>query len=157
EHVLAVVSDVRFPRAGTEDPQAGIELVRRIRKDSADLPILLQSAEANVGASVDGLGVWHVAKHSPTLVDQIRRFLKEALGFGDFVLRMPDRREVGRARDLYDLESSLRTVPGESLAFHASHNHFSTWLNARGMFSLASRVKPRTVSEFGDAEGLRKY
>jgi hypothetical protein len=83
--------------------------------------------------------------------------LKEALGFGDFVFRLPDRSEIGRARDLYELERVLETVSTEAVMYHASRNHFSMWLNARGMFALSAQVRPRTVTEFGDVEGLRRY
>ena len=49
----------------------------------------------------------------------------ENFGFGDFVFRLPDGTEVGRAPDLKTLVRLLRTVPVESIQHHASHDHFS--------------------------------
>ena len=57
EHVLTVISDVRFPRRGAEDPEAGFELLRHVRADSPDLPVLLQSADPANAARAAELGV----------------------------------------------------------------------------------------------------
>lgn len=157
DHVMAVISDVRFPRGGAEDAEAGFRLLELVRAATMDVPVLLQSAEPELAPRVTALGVWHADKNSPSLNAEIGAFLRDALGFGDFVFRLPDRREVGRARDLFELEAALRTVPAESLAYHASRNHFSMWLNARSMFALAQRLRPRQVSEFADLEELRRY
>ncbi len=157
EQLLAVISDVRFPRNGVEDPQAGLILARRVHAEHPDVPLLLQSADGGIERHAAALNAWHVDKNSPTLLGRIRRFLKEALGFGDFVFRRPDRTEVGRARDLYELEQMLRKVPAESVEYHARHNHFSQWLNARTMFSLARKVRPRVAAEFEDIEAIRGY
>jgi len=157
DRMLAVISDVRFPRGGREDPGAGLALVDHIRALDPDLPMLVQSADAGVETAAAERGLWHVNKNSSNLHGQIRRFLKESLGFGDFVFRLPDHTEVARARDLYELEQMLHWVPADSVEYHARHNHFSLWLNARTMFALANEVRPRTVAEFGGAEELRGY
>ncbi len=157
ERVLAVITDLRFPRRGVEDPEAGFDLITRIRADKAEVPILLQSAQPDAEARACALGAWYAHKNSTTLLEQIRAFLKETLGFGDFVFRLPDYTEVGRARDLYELCRVLRVIPESSVEFHASRNHFSLWLNARGKFALARRVRPRSVSEFKSIEEIRQY
>jgi len=51
----------------------------------------------------------------------------------------------------------LTTVDDRSLLYHGSRNHFSNWLMARTEFDLASRLRPRKVSEFKDAAALRRY
>lgn len=157
DNVLAVISDLRFPRDGAEDPEAGFELVKRIRAETPEVPILLQSAQPESEVRARALGVWYAHKTSTTLLEQIRGFLKEALGFGDFVFRLPDYTEIARARDLYELSRLLRTVPEASLEYHGSHNHFSIWLNARGKFALARQVRPRSVSDFKNNEEIRRY
>ena len=42
-------------------------------------------------------GFSFLQKRSPTLLGDLRRFLIEAVGFGDFVFRLPDQTEVARA------------------------------------------------------------
>jgi hypothetical protein len=83
--------------------------------------------------------------------------VKESLGFGDFVFRLPDRTEVGRARHAYELEQMLKTVPAASIAYHASRDHFSHWLTARCMFDIANRIRPKKAADFGGPEAIRKF
>ena len=78
------------------------------------------------------------------------------MGFGSFSFRMPDDTIVGTADNLFELSDELKKVPLESFVYHASNDHFSGWLAARGEFAMARRVKPRKVSEFEDQEDLRQ-
>ena len=157
EYVLGIVSDVRFPRGGELDAAAGLEFVRRVKKDAPHMPVLLQSSdEANAEQAVR-LGASFVHKRSPTLLQELRHFIQTNLGFGDFVFRRPDGAEVARATDLRTLAELLRQVPDESIVFHAASNHFSNWLMARTEFELAARIRPRTIAEFASVGGLRAY
>jgi CheY-like chemotaxis protein len=150
--VLALITDLRLPRGGVVDPDAGLALSRRVRDRRPDLAILHQTAEPRPAAP----GVWQVDKNASDFRAQIRRFFEEALGFGDFVFRLPNGAEVGRARDVYEMERVLPTVPAESILYHASHNHFSVWLTARSLFTLAERLRPQRVDDFDDIEDLRR-
>ncbi len=81
----------------------------------------------------------------------------DQVGFGDFVFRLPDRKtEVARASNLGELEQALRTVPAESISYHAGRNHFSHWLMARTEFAVAQKLRPRKVSDFASIEVLRR-
>lgn len=157
EAIIAVISDVRFPRRGEEDPQAGFDLVHEIRGRAPDLAVMVQSAEPANEERASSLGVKYADKNSPHLLHELRDFVQEALGFGDFVFRLPDRTEVGRAHHAYELEQVLQTVPAESIQYHASHNHFSHWLTARCMFTIARRLRARRAEEFGGPEAIRSY
>ena len=42
DNVLGIISDIRFPRDGKLDDEAGLEFTRRVRRDTAYLPVLLQ-------------------------------------------------------------------------------------------------------------------
>jgi hypothetical protein len=46
-YVLGVISDVKFPYKGTMDPEAGLKLLRYIKQDRFDIPLLLTSSESN--------------------------------------------------------------------------------------------------------------
>jgi hypothetical protein len=46
----------------------------------------------------------------------------------EFVFRLKDGKEVGRAGTLNGFEGLIRTLPVESLEFHNSGKHFSAWL-----------------------------
>jgi CheY-like chemotaxis protein len=156
EYLLGVISDVEFPRAGELTPEAGFELARMVRETVPDVPIALQSSRTEFIERAHQNGFSFLQKRSPTLLGDLRHILTEEMGFGDFVFHLPDgKTEVGRATDLNALETSLATVPEESLAYHAERNHFSHWLMARTEFALAQKLRPRKVSDFGTLENLR--
>jgi hypothetical protein len=64
---------------------------------------------------------------------------------------------VDRATDLFTLVEKLRTVPAESVAYHASRNHFSRWLKTRTEFALAEQLRPGSPSDFETTEAMRAH
>ncbi|MBZ5571222.1 MAG: histidine kinase [Acidobacteriia bacterium] len=155
DYLLGVVSDVEFPLGGELSAEAGFELARLVRDKVPDVPIVLQSSRTEFRARAQTQGFSFLRKRSPTLLKELRRFLTEQAGFGDFVFRLPDLSEVARASDLNELEARLREVPVESIAYHSERNHFSRWLRARTEFALAQKLRPRKVSDFPTVEDLR--
>lgn len=156
EYILGIISDVDFMRDGKEDPEAGLEFAKRVKQEFADIPILLQSYVPENAEKAREIGAAFLLKDSPTLLEELRHFMLSQFGFGDFVFRTPDGREVGRATDLRSLEKLLHTVPEESIKFHGERNHFSNWLKARTEFGLAHRLRPRRVSDYATIEDLRQ-
>ena len=156
-HLLGVVTDIQFPREGKNDPEAGLRLISAIRKEIWDMPALLQSSDASLGARAAGIGACFIQKGSPTLREDVRVFMRDHLGFGDFVFRRPDNSIVGRVPDLPAMVDFLKTVPEESLVYHIKRNHFSRWVMARTEFELSHRIRPRQVSDFEDVEAVRQY
>jgi len=157
DNIAGVVSDMSFPRGGVEDPEAGLALARTIRADNIDLPILLTSSDTNIQERTREFTDWFVDKNAPDFPKRARRFLKIALGFGDFFFRLPNGTEVGRARNAYEMEEALRRVPIESIVYHANRNDFSVWLKARSFFGLAKQLRPREISDFATPEAMRIY
>ncbi len=156
ENLLAVVSDVQFPRAGMVDENAGFELAHVIRESVPDVPIVLHSSHTEYKARAYGEGFAFLQKRSPTFLRDFRRLLTQQCAFGDFIFRMPDGSEVARASDMNELEAQLHSVPAESISYHSQRNHFSRWLTARTEFAVAQKLRPRKVSDFPDLEALRQ-
>lgn len=157
EYLLAVISDFRFPRHGVIDDEAGAKLIDRVREDVPDIPLIMQSSNIDNYRIAKNKQVGFLYKHSPTLHNDLSAYIKKYFGFGDFSFTLPDGTLIAKAGDFRSMEKCLSTVVGESLLFHGRRNHFSNWLMARGEFDLASRLRPRKVSEFEDVEVLRKY
>jgi CheY-like chemotaxis protein len=155
EHVLGVITDVEFPRDGTLARDAGFAFARAVRVEAPDVPILMQSGRADYQERATSEGLPFVLKGSPTMLHELHGFIVEHFAFGDFVFRLADGREVGRAEDLRDLEVKVATVPAESLVYHGERHHFSTWLAARAEFDLAQRLRARRVSDYTSPEDLR--
>lgn len=157
DNILGVISDVRFPRAGRLDGQAGLRLLEKVKSERFDIPLLLISAESQNQAQARRIPARFVDKNSPTLPSDIRRFFKKDLGFGDFVFRMPDGHEIGRATHLRELEKHLEAIPPESFRFHCHRNDFSRWLFARSEIELAAKVRPIRDEHFTDAQSHCVY
>ncbi|MGA8763116.1 MAG: PEP/pyruvate-binding domain-containing protein, partial [Candidatus Sulfotelmatobacter sp.] len=156
DYLFGLVSDVEFPWEGKLSPEAGFELARLVKSLVSDVPVVLQTSRTEFRPRAHAEGYSFLRKRSPTLLKDLRRILTDHFGFGDFVFRLPDLREVGRAKDLNQLEEQLQTVPAESIVFHAQSNHFSHWLMARTEFALAAKLRPRKVSDFESPEHLRR-
>ena len=157
DYLLGVITDVRFPRGADMDPDAGFRLLEHLRREQPDLPVLLQSSDESNRDRANAANAAFVNKNDARLLNRIHLFIYENFGFGDFVFRLPDGDEVGRARSVRQMVRALREVPAESLEFHATRNHFSNWLRARTEFRLAAAVKPITVSAFETLEDLRRW
>ncbi|MDR3762842.1 MAG: PEP/pyruvate-binding domain-containing protein [Acidobacteriota bacterium] len=155
EVLFGVVSDVEFPRARHLDPAAGFELAHLIRRTIPDIPVVLQSSDAGFQARAHAEGFAFLRKSSDTLLADLRKLLTQEFAFGDFIFRLKNGAEVGRAADLDDMETQLRHIPAESLIFHGERNDISHWLIARTELALAEKLRPRRVVDFQDAEALR--
>ena len=156
DYLFGVVSDVEFPMEGKLSAEAGFELARMVKSLVPDVPVVLQTGRPEFRPRAHAAGYSFLRKRSPTLLKDLRQILTEQFGFGDFVFRLPDESEVGRAQDLNELEEQLQKVPAESIVFHAQSNHFSHWLVARTEFALAAKLRPRRVSDFASPEHLRR-
>ena len=156
-NLLGVITDLSFPRIGSLDDEAGINLAEAIRATGDDVPILIQSMDLEHRERARNAGTDFLSKRSPTLYEELRRYIQDNFGFGDFIFRLPDGRPVGTAGDMRSMLKTLGEVPGESLVFHAGRNDFSSWFKARTEFELASLLRPRRVTEFSSPTMLREY
>lgn len=157
EHVMGVIVDASFPRGGRVDDGAGIAFARMVRELAPDRPILMQSSDQANAEAIGALGGSFINKTSPTLLNELRRFLREYLGFAEFVFRTPDGAMIASAGDLRTLQERIAEVPIASLTYHGSRNDFSTWLMNRTEFELARDLRPQRVEDFADPEELRRH
>ncbi|HOX25018.1 MAG TPA: PEP/pyruvate-binding domain-containing protein [Candidatus Krumholzibacteria bacterium] len=157
ESLLGVIADGRFPWHGELADRAGLAFIGQAKAADPHLPAVLQSTDPTLRAEAAAAGAGFIDKNSPQLLQDLRHFLAENCGFGDFVFRLADGRELGRARDLRELVKLLHEVPAESILHHASHDHFSTWMRARTEFALADMLRPHKTHEFASAEDLRAW
>lgn len=156
-NVLGVISDVRFSRNGVLDESAGVDFLKHVRERRFDVPLLLTSSEPANIREAEAVPAAFVDKNSDTLHQDVRRFFKEYLGFGDFVFRMPDGSEIGRASNLKALERHLISIPESSFRLHCNRNDFSRWLFARTEMALAAEVRPISDDDFSDIESHRRH
>ncbi len=156
ENVLGIITDNNFRRDGVRDPEAGLKFATAVKERHKDIPILIQTSDQNLEVNVNRIGASFLYKNSPRLLHDLRDFMLDHFGFGDFVFELNDGTEVGRAANLMELADQIAKIPEESLLHHAEGNHFSRWLKARTEFYLAHQLRPRKVTDFESPEYLRQ-
>lgn len=156
-YVFSVIADTRFPREGRMCADAGVRLLRTVKAEIPDLPLLLLSNEPRNEAKAKTIPAQFLDKNSPRLFQALHRYCLEHLGFGDFVFRFADGSEVGRASNLRQLEDILPSIPDEPLCYHAMRNRFSNWIMARSEIALASHLRQVQATDFPDVQSMREY
>lgn len=155
--LLGVISDVRFPRKGEVDKKAGFRFAGRVKEEIPDLPILMQSSNLKNKIISAEKGLDFLSKKSENLLNELRHFILDRFGFGDFVFRTEDRKVIAKAGNLSEFLDKLKIIPEESLVYHASRNHISIWLRARTEFEAAEKLRPKKISDFKSIADLRDH
>jgi CheY-like chemotaxis protein len=156
ENVLGIITDNNFRHFGVRDPEAGLKFATAVKERHKDIPILIQTSDQNLEEKVKKIGASFLYKNSPRLLHDLREFMLDHFGFGDFIFEMKDGTAVSRAANLRELADQIAKIPEESLLHHAEGNHFSRWLKARTEFYLAHQLRPRKITDYESPEHLRK-
>jgi len=156
-YLMGVIADTRIPKNRRLDDNAGSEFLSKAREEIPDLPLLLMSSEPSNRAKAEKIPAVFLDKNSPNLLAELHDFFMNHLGFGHFVFRMPDGREVARASSLRELEEKVALIPEECLWYHGNRNHFSRWLMARSEVALATTFREVTASDFNSADEARQF
>ncbi len=157
DNTQGVISDVRFPKDGVKDPEAGFKLLREIRARNEFVPVILQSAEAENKEKAEAEGFLYVDKNSKKMNIDLRNLLAEHMGFGDFIFRDPvTKREIMRVRSLKELQDNIFNIPNDSMLYHVSRNHVSRWLCARAIFPVSQFLKNVTWHKLKNVDAHRQ-
>jgi len=166
DNVLGVISDTRFPLKGVNgrlahveegDPEAGLKLLREIRKRDEYVPLILQSSEIINKEKAAKEGFHFVDKNSKKMNVDLRQLIEEHMGFGDFIFRDPKtKEEVARVRSLKELQDNIFKIPAESFQYHVSRNNMSRWLCARAIFPVSQFLKTVTWHKLQDLDAHRQ-
>ena len=156
-YLLGILCDMSFPRRGKMVERAGMSFIGKVLAKMPEMPVMMQSWNAEHGALATKAGLGFVHKRSEQLYDQVKDFMMHHFGFGDFVFRDRQGRKLDKAANIGDMIQILRGVPVDSLMYHAERQQFSNWLRARGEFDLVQQLKPRKVGEFKDGEAVRAF
>ena len=156
-NLLTVITDLRFPRKGSFDEEAGFDFLRMAKSRIPDLPILVQSSEPRIREKAYSMGASFADKNSESLEMELATYLQQNLGFGAFRFCMPDGTELQRARNMKEFIEILHVLPPESLAYHAERNHFSAWLMARGEIQMSKVLRPYQIGDFASLTAMRDF
>ena len=145
ENTLGVISDTRFPMKTVPgrlshveegDPEAGLKLLREIRRRDEYVPLILDSSETINRAKAEAEGFHFIDKNSTKLNVDLHKLIEEHMGFGDFIFRDPvTKQEVARVSSLKEL---------------------SRWLCARAIFPVSAFLKHVTWHKLKDVDAHRQ-
>ncbi len=161
-NLLGVISDVGFVMHRNDPPEserldAGIELCRHIKSEMPLMPVLLQSSQTDFRQTAYQLGAGFIAKNSKTLLHELSDFIRKEFAFGDFIFKDPATgAEVGRAKDLRQMQEMIASIPDAAFEYHTSQNHLSKWLYSRGLFPLAATIRRYNKSHFNSTDDHRR-
>lgn len=82
EYIFCLVTDVKFDRGGKKSDTAGFDLVRMIRSEKKDIPVIIQSSNPEFAEEAYNLKTTFIYKDSENLVQEIKNFIMHYLGFG---------------------------------------------------------------------------
>ena len=166
ENTLGVISDTRFPmhtphgqlaQVQDGDAEAGLKLLREIRKRDEYVPLILKSSESENRAKAEAEGFDFIDKNSKKMNVDLRQVIEEHMGFGDFIFRDPQtHEEVCRVRSLKELQDNIFKIPNDSMLYHISRNHMSRWLCARAIFPVSAFLKHVTWHKLQDVDAHRQ-
>ncbi|MDP7266499.1 MAG: PEP/pyruvate-binding domain-containing protein [Candidatus Thermoplasmatota archaeon] len=154
KYILGIITDISFQRNGKRCIDAGFKFAEKLDKN---IPVLFQSSDEKHSERARVMQRPFLNKNSRTLLRDLSDFLTKELGFGDFIFRMHDATEIGRAADLKELVKLIREVPAESLRFHEKRFQFSRWLFARGELDLATKIRKKKFSDFESVDEVRDF
>lgn len=158
DNLLGIISDISYKHGGMMDKEAGLKLAEIVKSNDPNMPILLQSSDVIHEERAKALKAGFIDKNDKTLLFDLKNFIIENFAFGDFVFRDPiTLEEVNRASDLQSLQYKIFEIPDDSLKYHLTRNHFSRWLYARALFSIARTFKALTLQDFDDIDDVRRY
>jgi hypothetical protein len=156
DYMLCLITDVKYKKDGVTDENAGIKLLEHVREELPNLPTIIQSSDQHFENIAKQLHSQFIYKNSEKLYEQLQEFLTDYLGFGDFVFKNSKGEVIARASNMREFEKQLKNIPDDSLLFHASRDHFSMWLMARGEIRAASIIYQKKVDDFKDSKELRE-
>ena len=166
ENTLGVISDTRFPMHGAPgrlshvedgDPEAGLKLLREIRRRDEYVPLILDSGETVNSEKAAREGFHFIDKNSTKMNVDLHHLMEEHMGFGDFIFRDPQtKEEIARITSLKDLQDNIFKIPTDSLKYHISRNHMSRWLTARAIFPVSAFLKHVTWHKLQDVDAHRQ-
>ncbi len=166
DNVLGVISDTRFPMKTTAgrlshveegDAEAGLKLLREIRRRDEYVPLILQSSEIVNKEKAEAEGFDFIDKNSKKMNIDLRHVIEEHMGFGDFIFRDPvTHEEVARVSTLKELQDNIFKIPNDSMLYHISRNHMSRWLCARAIFPVSAFLKTVTWHKLQDVDAHRQ-
>tara|TARA_B100000614_G_scaffold100945_1_gene90710 strand:+ start:2557 stop:5460 length:2904 start_codon:yes stop_codon:yes gene_type:complete len=152
-NLLGIISDIQFPKSGTQNLKAGIHFTEYAQSKDEGIPIILQTNEMSIKDEAMNITDLLLNKNSSTLYYDLADLITQNFGFGDFIFK----NESFVAKSIDELLIGIKDIETDNLIYHASRNHFSNWLAVRGELELANEFRKLKNSHFDSVHDRRNY
>ena len=156
-NMLGIISDVRYPRGGEKDPEAGFRFAEYVHSKDPYMPVILESQESENSVRAREEGLVFLDKNSKTLPQDLKKAVTANFGFGDFVVRdSADGRELMRISNLKEMQQGVFAIPDKELFDLSASNEVSRWFSSRALFPIAEAIKSYRFTSLDQAEAVRR-
>ena len=156
KHVIGVITDVSYEMDGVHNRYAGFALAEELHSRNSELPILLQSNDLSMKEAAERIGAHFIYKRSSSLFSQLASYMRTHYGFGPFIFRNPATgAEIARVETMRALQHILPEIDLTSFEYHFRNEHFSRWLKAQSLYTIAAKIKALKIPEGGDVTRIR--
>jgi len=152
DDVVCLITDIYFPKGDSVDADAGLDLVRLVRRRLARIPIIIAS-KARQLPDLEGAGLV-LPKGDPGSLELLKRYIRDVTGIGDFVIQDERGAELCRVRNTREMYRLFGEAEGGTagaralgarISAHLRADRFSTWFHMHGLRDLAERVRPERL------------
>ena len=98
DFITCIICDGEFEQSGLINKSSGIKFLEKIRQLDVNLPILIQSSDADFVDVAKRIRASFILKQSEILLDKIKRFVMHNFGYGDFIFRNSKGKPIGKAK-----------------------------------------------------------
>ena len=157
DYLYCLLTDVRFKRNNRFHKNAGFELIKEIKSQKPDIPVIVMSSEKKAKGKAHALNAEFIDKSSEFLLKELKTKVIQDLNFGDFIFRNKKGAKINKARTIKEFEKIIKTIPDETIMYHAAKDNFSQWLMARSEIQLAKVLMPKKAHDFETASEIRDF
>ncbi len=140
-----------------DERDAGFKIVEKVKEELPEVPLLVQSSNAELLRKMKKYNVSTVYKNTIFFINDLNLFLKQKCGFGDFIFKNEKGEEIKVARTFNEFEQAIEKIPISSFKYHADRKEFCMWLAARGEIGIARKLRKVKKEKFKTVEQRRKF
>jgi len=152
-YLMGVLGSATLGQECRPEARMGLTLLKDVRDEAPDLPFLFMANDPEDAATAESLDAVTVNISEANLKTTLVDFGREYLGFGDFIFRDQDRKEIRRVRSFHQMTAAIEEMPEDILRQVARSPILPRWLYARGEIVLADHLHKRFVAKEAASSG----
>jgi len=142
-YLMGIIGSSELDQECRPEARTGLNFLKIVHAEKPDLPFLFLTENREDGQAAEKLSAVVVNAFETNLKTTLVDYGREFFGFGDFVFRDHEQKEIGRVRSFNQLTSVLERIPDDIIEEVAKTPALCRWLYARGEIVLADHLQNR--------------